>query len=155
MTTVWGMQRKVDNPDGNPADDESVEIAQRFSDRLKLLLELRAIEAADLSRKISSNRFLLWSVLDGRRGPKITAIVIARLADALDVDSEWLYLGRGSGHAFARNGFIACGLAASSPLWPKAVPRLVEAIVSDRRPVPKPRKMPLPKGVKKRPRLGG
>ncbi len=121
------------NPKGNPSDREAVTIGAEFGRRLGIICDLRGIVGSALDLQIGVERGTVWSIISGRRGSRVSADLVGRLADALDVDMEWLFLGRGSKLAFARLGFIACGLSPSSPVWPKEVPRLAEAIVSDPR----------------------
>jgi transcriptional regulator with XRE-family HTH domain len=141
----------VRNPGGNIPDDESVAIGLAFGRRVTLICESRGIVASELDRQIGVERGTIWAIMRGARGSKATGIFIARVADGLDVDMEWLFTGRGSEHAFARKGFIACGIAPSSSLWPLAAGRLAEAIVSAPRSAPAARKKrPPPRATRPR-----
>jgi transcriptional regulator with XRE-family HTH domain len=133
--------RKPRNPDGNQPDDESIVLGKRFGERVGLICDARGIVGSDLDSQIGVERGTLWAIMRGSRGSKVSAVLVARVADALDVDMEWLFTGRASDRAFSRKGFMACGVAPTSSLWPKAVGRLAEAIVpSGPRPGPVARK---------------
>src|SRR4051812_6081009 len=94
------------NPDGNRADKEEIALGNALGQRLRVICDAREIAHVELAVQIGIDKSAVSSLIAGRRGSKVTAVTVARIADALDVDFEWLYLGRGSGHAFARKGFI-------------------------------------------------
>jgi transcriptional regulator with XRE-family HTH domain len=140
VTTLGAM---ANNPDGNRPDDASIRLGKDFGRRIELIVASRSILVTHLDRQIGVEKGTVSSLIGGRRGPKVTAVLVLRFADALDVDFDWLFTGRGSAHAFARKGFIACGIAATSSLWPKAAPRLAEPITSGPPPERAARKKPL------------
>lgn len=124
------MQRASRNDGGNLPDDEAIEIGRAVGERVALICEARDIHESALCEHIGAYRGSISS-LKRRRGSRVSAVFLLRVADALDVDFEWILTGRGSVHAFARKGFRACGILPTSSLWPAGVGLLVEPLVID------------------------